>query len=141
MHELLESDEFDLVIATRFFNPAGSAFRTRTNWDRLSSPEEVQLEEHFERRADVIVDKDTYGAGQELVAVLEEHGIREATLVGIDTDVCVLQNATYLFDHGINVDVDLSGCATNGGPEADAAAALLMGPTIGYKHTFGETAA
>lgn len=141
VYELLESDEFDLIIATRFFNPDGSAFRTRINWDRLSSPEEVQLESRVEKRADIIVDKATYGAGETLVTVLDEHEITHATLVGIDTDVCVLQNAAYLFDHGINVDVDLAGCATNGGPEADAAAALLMGRTIGHKHTLGQTAA
>lgn len=141
VHELLASDEFDLVIATRFFNPDGSAFRTRINWDRLSSPEEVQLDRLVEARADIIIDKDTYGCGATLLSALKSHGISGATLVGIDTDVCVLQNAAYLFDHGVNVDVDLAGCATNGGPEADAAAARLMGRTIGYKHTRGHTAA
>lgn len=140
VYELLASDDFDLIIATRFFNPEGSAFRTRINWDQLSSPEEIRLDPHVEKQADIIVDKSTYGAGDTLITLLNERGINHATLVGIDTDVCVLQNAAYLFDHGINVEVDLAGCATNGGAEADAAAALLMARTIGDKYTLGQAA-
>ena len=46
-------------------------------------------------------------------------------------------DAAYLFDHDVEVDVDLDGCATNGGPEADAAAVNLMARTVGSRYITG----
>lgn len=137
IYELLDSDEFSLVVATRFSNPAGSVFRTRIGWDGVSTRDEIRLDSRVEQRADAVVDKTTYGAGEELLDIFDEFGVSRATLVGIDTDVCVLHNAAYLFDHDVEVDVDLDGCATNGGPEADAAAVNLMARTVGSKYITG----
>lgn len=44
IHQLLVSDEFDLVLATRFFNPEASPFRRFIHWERLSSPEEIAID-------------------------------------------------------------------------------------------------
>ena len=103
----------------------------------MATRDEIRLDERVEQRADVVVDKTTYGAGEELLDIFDEYGVSRATLVGIDTDVCVLHNAAYLFDHDVEVDVDLDGCATNGGPEADAAAVNLMARTVGSRYITG----
>ncbi|AZA11657.1 isochorismatase family cysteine hydrolase [Corynebacterium gerontici] len=137
IHELIESDAFDLVIATRFHNPEGSPYRKFIKWDRLSTPEEIALDPKVEQSADVVIDKATYMAGDEIAASLKAFGIAKVLVVGIDTDVCVLQNAAYLFDHGFEVSIDLEGCATNGGAEADAAAVRLLERTIGRDHVLG----
>ncbi len=131
IHELLEDPAYSLVIATRFSNPPGSPFRRFIKWSRLSTPHEIALDPQVARRADIIVDKTTYGAGDEIRAILEDRGISQVTVVGIDTDVCVLQNAAFLFDHGFEVTVDIQGTATNGGSDADRAAIRLLQRTIG----------
>lgn len=137
IHALAGSGKFPLVIATKFSNPPGSPFRKRMNWERLSTPEETTLDKKVEAAAHIIIPKSSYSAGSHIAAVLREAGLHKALLVGIDTDVCVLQNAAYLFDHGVEVHVDMSGCATGGGPDADAAAFLLLGRTLGrdYIHS------
>lgn len=82
----------------------------------------------------MVIDKPTYGAGEAIERHLREHDIQRVTVVGIDTDVCVLQNAAYLFDHGFAVGVDAAGTATNGGPEADKAAIPLLRRTLGREY-------
>lgn len=141
IYELLCSGRFECVIATRFFNKEGSLFRSRIGWGRLSTADEIALDPEVERYADVVIDKPTYGAGQPLIDELERRGIRDVVLVGIDTDVCVLQNAAFLFDQGFRVSVDIAGCATNGGPAADRAAVALLGRTIGRNFVLESEAA
>lgn len=131
IHELIHQKKFDVVIATRFYNPENSPFRRFIRWERLSTPEEIALDEVVEKKSDFIIDKSTYGAGDKIANILVEKNINKVTLVGIDTDVCVLHNAAYLFDHGFEVTVDTKGCATNGGEEAQKAAYLLLRRTLG----------
>lgn len=131
IRELVSNKEFSAILATRFSNPIGSQFRRLIGWSRLSTPEDIALEPVVERYADIVVDKTTYGAGEILGEELRKRNISVVTLVGIDTDVCVLQNAASLFDQGFTVYVDVAGCATNGGREADAAAIPLLRRTIG----------
>lgn len=135
IHQLLTSNAFDIIIATRFYNPNNSPFRRFIGWNRLSNEQEIALEPMVANYADIIIDKSTYGAGIEIAQELDKRHINLVTLVGIDTDVCVLQNAAYLFDHGYEVYVDLNACATNGGAKAEQAAVYLMQRTIGYNHT------
>lgn len=130
IHNLLELD-WGLVIATRFYNAEGSPFRKQIHWNRLSSEEEITLDPKVEKRADVIIDKPTYGVGSKLLELLAKHNLTSATVVGIDTDVCVLQNAAQLFDAGITTTVDHRACATNGGPQAEQAAIALLRRTVG----------
>lgn len=132
IRDLMRASTFDLKVATRFHNPPDSQFRRLIHWNGLSSAKDVRLDSVVEANADEVVDKHTYGAGAALLDILQKHHIETVLIVGIDTDVCVLQNAGYLFDSGIEVWVDLNGCATNGGPEADKAASALMKRTIGH---------
>lgn len=137
VYELLEDERFGLVIATRFYNPEGSPFRKYMRWDKLAGTPDTVLDPVVAAKADIILDKPTYGAGEAIARALDDYGIRKATLVGIDTDVCVLQNAAYLFDHDYEVTVDTGACATNGGPEAERAAIRLLGRTIGRDYVLG----
>lgn len=131
IHALLKDDEFEIVIATRFYNRENSPFRRLINWHRLSSSEEIRLDETVAMHSDYIIDKPTYGAGEQISDILNQHKINKAVIVGIDTDVCVLQNAAYLFDHNFEITVDTRGCATNGGVDADKAAHRLLQRTLG----------
>lgn len=131
IHHLIYQKKFHPIIATRFYNPKGSPFRKFIKWTKLSTPEEIALDAIVEKYSDFIIDKSTYGAGAQIAEILLAKNISRVTLVGIDTDVCVLQNAAYLFDHGFEVTVDTQGCATNGGQQADQAAYGLLQRTVG----------
>ncbi|RRD35668.1 cysteine hydrolase [Leucobacter sp. OH2974_COT-288] len=131
IYRLIDSAKFPLIIATKFYNPEGSPFRKFIHWDRLSTAEETALDSKVEAAANLVIPKPTYSAGPQIEAALHEAYLHRALFVGIDTDVCVLQNSAYLFDHGFEVHIDLSGCATNGGPDAEAAVPSLLGRTLG----------
>lgn len=131
IYQLLESQDFDTVISTRFFNPENSPFRRFIHWHRLSTDDEIRLDDTVAKHSHYVIDKSTYGAGEQIIAILNQMKIQQVTIVGIDTDVCVLQNAAYLFERGFEVTVDTKGCATNGGLEADKAAHRLLQRTIG----------
>ncbi|MFT4299687.1 MAG: isochorismatase family cysteine hydrolase [Aeromicrobium sp.] len=125
--------DYAAVIATRFHNPPESNFRELIDWHRLAEPPETDLVDGLESVIDTVIDKDTYGAVEAIAAVLDHLGVRDVHLCGIDTDVCVLQNAAGLFDRGYRPAVLIDGCATNGGPDAQASAIPLLGRTIGAR--------
>lgn len=94
----------------------------------------MALDPEVERRADVIIEKPAYTAGQALLDAIAVHNIDEVVVMGIDTDVCVLVNSALLFDNGITVKIDTRGCSTNGGPEAEEAARKLLKRYIGREY-------
>lgn len=131
IYELIHNGEYDTIIATRFFNPKGSLFRKQLNWDLLADPTETALDPEVEAVADHIVDKTGYSGGEALLDTIRKEQLEEVTVVGIDTDVCVLINAALLFDAGIPVSVDTIACATNGGTKAEQAAVELLRRYVG----------
>lgn len=131
IHRLIKSSDYDFKIATRFFNPEESLFRKQIGWYKFSSPDDIRIDQIVEQNADIIIDKPCYSAGNQLLELVKSNSIDEVTVVGIDTDVCVLVNAALLFDHNISVRIDTRGCATNGGPEAERAAVKLLKRYVG----------
>ncbi|WP_257158866.1 cysteine hydrolase [Corynebacterium cystitidis] len=138
IHSLVRREDFAVKIASQFINGEGSSFRTLIRWDRLSPASfDIQIDPVVKSNVDLIFPKFTYGHAAEVLSVMRSRNVNDILLVGIDTDVCVLQNAGQLFDLGARVYVDLDGCASNGGPEADHAAGRLMERTIGRDQVFG----
>ena len=131
--------DFDVVVATQFVNPADSNFRRLIDWHLLDTPEQTRLFDSVASHASVVLEKSTYGASQQLGAILDSHQVEDVFLCGIDTDVCVLQNAAGLFDLGYSVRVIVEACGTNGGPDAQNSATILLTRTIGYRQTLLRT--
>lgn len=125
------NQEFDLVIGTKFINPADSNFRSLIHWDKLTNEPETCLLDSVNDVASVIVEKGTYSAAVEVSKILLEKELNRVYVVGVDTDVCVLHTAAGLFDLGFTPIVLASLCATNGGDEAQTAAIPLLGRTVG----------
>ncbi len=138
LYKLLDSKTFDVVIATRFYNPEDSLFRNQLGWFKFTNKEDIDLDEKVEKAADLVIDKGTYSAGKPLIDAIERYHVDEVMVVGIDTDVCVAVNAALLFDHGIPVSIDLKACASNGGPEADKSAGRMLERYIGAKNVLRE---
>lgn len=126
-------ERFAAVIATKFRNPPGSSFEELIDWQRLRDSPEVDLAPEIVECVDTIVDKTCYGAVDELAEILRNYRTTDVYLCGIDTDVCVLQNAAGLFDKGFTPRVIYSLCATNGGDDAHRAAYPLLCRTIGSR--------
>lgn len=126
-----KKDQFKSVVATRFFNEPDSNFQKLIDWHRLTDSPDTDLVEGLEPLVDDIIDKETYGAVRQIAAVADKNNARVIYICGIDTDVCVLQNAAGLFDLGYEPRVIVEASGTNGGPDAQKAAIALLNRTIG----------
>lgn len=118
---LVEAEQllYDYVVATRFFNPEKSFYRTLIKWERFSpGSEDIPLA--FSARKDaLIIDKPRYTCvSDDFIGWLSERNISVVHVCGIDTDICVTKCAVDLFEHGIEP-VVLSGlCASHAGEDA-----------------------
>jgi nicotinamidase-related amidase len=123
---------FDLVVATRFVNPAGSAFRRLMGWARFA-PGSAEAELAWAPRVDATVfDKNAYSAlDDRLRAWLDDRGVATVHLAGIATDNCVLKTAVDLFEAGWRPIVLKDCVASHGGEECHAAGLLLLRRFIG----------
>ena len=127
VHWLLDSPQFDVVLATRFINPDNSAFRRGLDYHDLGHDNaRTNLDEHVEQRADRVITKYGYGVDSldmdYVDGMLRGNNIDSAVVVGFDTDACVLATAFSLCDAGIVPVIDSRGCGSSGGPEVHEAA-------------------
>ena len=121
VNELLDSGEFELVVATRDWHPADhNSFAERGGpWPVhcVQSTRGAELHEALDRdRVDVVIDKgqnpssEGYSAFDEteLATLLRERGIDAVTVVGLATDYCVKNTALDAMREGFDVMVDAS---------------------------------
>lgn len=130
--DLLEQKgaDFALTVATRFRNADGSNFRKLIRWERLDGPPDTDLDPAVEP-VELVIDKAIYSAVPLLAPILEERHISTVFVCGIDTDVCVLQNASDLFDLGLTPIVLADACGTTAGERLHGAALDILRRTIG----------
>lgn len=136
IRDLLDSGEYSAVIATKFTNMLGSSFDSFLRWTGMLGEEEKALIPFVEEYADIIVSKCSYSCVkntnfiQSLLSLCD--GLpEEVTLVGVDTDACVLATAIDLFEMGIRP-IILEDCVgSSGGDECHEAGMLLLKRSIG----------
>ena len=122
VRELIESDRFDLVVATRDWHPTEHhSFREQGGpWPPhcVQGTDGAELHPSLPReRIDVVVDAgyapelEGYSGFEqtELEAVLREHDIERITVVGLATDYCVRHTALDALRAGFDVVVDRAG--------------------------------
>ncbi len=134
--DLLNSGKYDAVIATKFTNMPGSSFDSFLGWKGMLDEKEKELLPFVEWQADCIISKCSYSCVkntnfiQSLVALCG--GLPdEVTLVGVDTDACVLATAIDLFEMGIKP-IILEDCVgSSGGEECHEAGMLILKRSIG----------
>uniref|UniRef100_UPI003340C66F isochorismatase family cysteine hydrolase n=1 Tax=Castellaniella defragrans TaxID=75697 RepID=UPI003340C66F len=124
--------DYDVVYATRFYNPTGSFFRTLIKWNRLGrDSSEFALAFRLEVGG-TIIDKPIYTCVDKLfVAGLRGQNISVVDVCGIDTDICVTKCAVDLFESGIEPRVLARLCASNAGQEAHEHALRTLERYIG----------
>lgn len=124
---------YKLVIATRFFNPPGSAYRMLLHWNSFErGSDEFQLAFKPVTGA-AIMDKGKYnGITAEMLALLNRHKIHTVHLAGVDTNMCIFINAATLFEtHKIRPVVLYPYCASHSGADCHEAALRLLELAIG----------
>src|SRR4051794_21181726 len=117
--ELIESGDFDLVVATRDWHPANhdSFHQQGGPWPPhcVQGTPGAQLYAGFDHsRIDHTVDvgsrpeDEGYSGfeGSDLEDYLHEHGVEEVTVVGLATDYCVRASALDALELGFDVTVD-----------------------------------
>lgn len=122
VQELVESGDFDLVVATRDWHPPDhqSFAQQGGPWPPhcVQGSHGAELHDSLEgTKVDVIVDAgyepqlEGYSGFEEteLGDVLRKHGIEELTVVGLATDYCVRHTAGDALREGFRVTVDRAG--------------------------------
>jgi nicotinamidase/pyrazinamidase len=122
VNELIDSGEFDLVVATRDWHPPDHAsFREQGGpWPPhcVQGTEGAELHPALAReRVDVVIDAgyerdlEGYSGFEEtdLEAVLREHDVDDVTVVGLATDYCVRATAGDALREGFRVTLDRAG--------------------------------
>jgi nicotinamidase/pyrazinamidase len=137
VRELLDSGDFDLVVATRDWHPPDHrSFREQGGpWPPhcVQGSAGAELEASLPReRIDVVVDAgfrpelEGYSGFEEtqLEQVLREHDVERVTVVGLATDYCVRHTALDALRHGFDVVVDTAGIRGIDAQPGDAERAL-----------------
>lgn len=135
IRDLLDSGEYSAVIATKFTNMPGSSFESFLSWKGMLEEEEKELLPFVEGYADCVISKCSYSCVntnfvQSLVAFCGSLP-DEVTLVGVDTDACVLATAIDLFEMGIKPIIIEDCVGSSGGDECHEAGMLILKRSIG----------
>lgn len=134
--QLLKTDLFDIVIATKFENNDNSVYSRILGWERLKSKHDRELYGEIEKKASIVVRKNIYTCVntdfiQKLSQLNEGRIPEQVFLMGIDTDCCVLKIATDLFELGIRPIVLTQYCNSNGGEQSHLAGLTCLRRFIG----------
>ena len=137
VNELIDSGQFDLVVATRDWHPPdhGSFKEQGGPWPPhcVQGSHGAELHGSLDRdKIDAIVDAgyepqlEGYSGFEEtdLAGVLRSHDVDEVTVVGLATDYCVRQTALDALRQGFRVTVDRGGIRGIDVQEGDSERAL-----------------
>ena len=134
---LIEQNDFAPVLFTRFINIEGGPFQRFVGWaDCAAAPETDLVPELVPHAADeVTFSKPGYaGISDDLAAYLKGEKIERITIVGIDTDMCVLKVALDIFDLNIEPFVLVDCCSSTAGLQSHLAGLAVLARNIGADH-------
>ena len=133
--KLLESNIFDIVIATKFKNNEGSNFEKILKWNKLKNEKEQEIVKDIENYLDFIIEKYGYSGytnnTSNLLKSINNNLSDKVYVVGFDTDGCVLATAVDLFEDGIRPIILADYCASTGGDEYSNAGIKVLQRLIG----------
>ncbi|HEY9872897.1 MAG TPA: isochorismatase family cysteine hydrolase [Candidatus Obscuribacterales bacterium] len=132
--KLLERDEYEPILFTRFINGSDGPYSRFLGWDGCDREPETNIVpelEPFAQQNFVFSKAGLCGLPDELADYLREQRIERVFIVGIDTDMCVLKIAMDLFDIGIEPIVIADCCASTAGLQAHLAGLAVLSRNIG----------
>lgn len=115
---------FDIIAATRFQNTEASPFVRYLGWD------EAMEEETLEFKHDMLIVKNTCGIGVKWCNYFNRL-MANVTVIGCDTDACVLMTCFELFDNNVPFRVLTKHCYSTGGLSYHEAGIAVMKRNFG----------
>lgn len=134
IRRLLDSGDYAPVLWTRFINSPDSPYHKLLKWHACSEPPETELVDEISdlaRNEDVFVKEGLTGVPEALAQRLRQESFSEISLVGIDTDMCILKVAMDVFDLGIEPIILVDCCASTGGLQSHLAGLSILSRNIG----------
>jgi nicotinamidase-related amidase len=131
---LIEQGGWEPLLFTRFVNTPGSPYQRLLDWHDCAGPPETELADDvvsYARRGRVFVKEGLTGLTAEMRDYLTESKLERITVVGIDTDMCVMKIALDLFDLGIQPLVLADCCGSTLGAYAHLAGLAILSRNIG----------
>ena len=131
---LIERDRYSPLLFTRFVNAPNGPYERFLDWHNCNSEPETDVVPELQPLAqnEFIFSKlGLCGMPDELTDYLRQQHIEQLSIVGIDTDMCVLKIAMDLFDMGIEPIVFTDCCASTAGLQAHLAGLAVLSRNIG----------
>jgi nicotinamidase-related amidase len=131
---LIERDEHKPLIFTRFINLPDGPYQQLLDWHSCDQEPEINIVpelEPFAQKGCVFSKQGLCGMSDDLVEYLHQQEIKRVSIVGIDTDMCVLKIAMDLFDLGIEPVIFTDCCASTAGLQAHFAGLAVLSRNIG----------
>lgn len=131
---LIQRNEYTPILFTRFINSTDGPYQQFLDWHGCNQQPEVNIVPELQQLAqpDVVFSKPGLcGLSNELINYLHTQQIKQVSVVGIDTDMCVLKIAMDLFDLGIEPIVITDCCASTAGLQAHLAGLAVLSRNIG----------
>lgn len=134
VRRLIERGDHDPVFFTQFVNIPDGPYRRFLGWHECADPPQTDLAPEVAPLAapERVFTKPGYtGVPDDLAARLRDLAPDEVTLVGIDTDMCVLKVAMDVSDLGFRPVVLVDCCASTAGLQAHLAGLAVLARNIG----------
>ena len=131
---LIELGHYDPILFTCFINSGGGPYHRFMDWHDCVEPPETNIVQELRPYA---TDQRTYrkdgyaGIPEDLTAWLTTNQVDRITIVGIDTDMCVLKVAMDIFDLNIEPIVLVDCCASTAGLQSHLAGLAVLARNIG----------
>lgn len=120
-------NEYDVVAATIFHNTEDSQFV------RLCNYQGAMFLDSLDFKSDMVIEKSTCGIGERWCKYFDKL-LAEVTVIGCDTDACVLSTCYDLFNNNNRFRVLTDYCYSTGGKDYHDAGVAIM------KRNFGRAA-
>ena len=131
---LIQRDRYAPLLFTRFINETDGPYQRFLDWHSCDREPEINIVPElkpFVQESFVFSKLGLCGMPDELAGYLHQQRIERISIVGIDTDMCVLKIAMDIFDIGIEPIVLTDCCASTAGLQAHLAGLAVLSRNIG----------
>lgn len=134
--KLIENSDFSAIVFSQFINTANSNFVKQLNYTGCTKPPYTDIVIDLKPwvKKDNIFSKCSFSVftNPNFEKYLREKKIEELTIVGLDTDYCVLADCFNAFDQGYKITVIANCCASStNGPDGHVAALKIIANNFG----------
>lgn len=131
LKDYITKKHFTHIVATKYQNHEGSSCFRYLHYKGATKDKLYPFVKAVSERVFI---KDTYSCfTKELLDFIREEKISKITLVGLDTDACVLASAFDAFDRGLDCTVELNLCFSSGGHKMHQSAKEVILRNLRYE--------